>query len=185
VVNLDRLDDVIVPSLVTGLALLLVARPLSVFLTLLPFPTTWRQQLFLSWAGLRGAVPIVLATIPVAARAPGTENLFELVFLLVVVFTLVQAPVLPSVARWLKVHGEGAQDVELESSPLGRIGAEVLHVSIGKDSKMSGVALFELRLPVGANVTLIVRGDDTLVPDTRRVLGQGVELVLVVTYAVR
>ncbi len=185
VVNLQALDDVLAPSLVTGLALLLVARPLSVFLTLLPFPTTWRQQVFLSWAGLRGAVPIVLATIPVAARAPGAQNLFELVFLLVVVFTLVQAPALPAVARWLKVQGDGAQDVELESSPLGRIGAEVLHVSIGRDSRLGGVALFELRLPVGANVTLIVRGDKTLVPEPRTVLRHGDELLLVVPESVR
>ena len=81
----------------------------------------WRDQAFLSWAGLRGAVPVVLATVPLVAGTPNTEWIFDLVFVLVVVFTIVQAPTLPWVARRLglteQVH---SVDVDLESTPSWR-----------------------------------------------------------------
>ena len=87
-----RLATQIVPAVVIGLALLLVARPLSVIVSLTPFKVPWRDQAFLSWAGLRGGVPIVLATVPLTTGTPGARRLFDLVFVLVVIFTLVQAP---------------------------------------------------------------------------------------------
>ncbi|MFZ1286188.1 MAG: cation:proton antiporter, partial [Candidatus Phosphoribacter sp.] len=83
------------PALVIGLVLLVVARPLSVFVSLTGFSVRWRDQMFLSWAGLRGAVPVVLATVPLTVGAAGTQWIFDLVFVLVVIFTLVQAPTLP------------------------------------------------------------------------------------------
>src|SRR5665811_686385 len=98
-----RLATQIVPAVVIGLALLLVARPLSVIVSLTPFRVPWRDQAFLSWAGLRGGVPIVLATVPLTTGTPGAERLFDIVFVLVVIFTLVQAPALPWVARRLGV----------------------------------------------------------------------------------
>ncbi len=91
----SRLLAQIGPALAIGLVLLLVARPLSVFASVSWFGVPIRQQLFLSWAGLRGAVPVVLATVPVAAGVEGSSRLFDLVFVLVVIFTLVQAPTLP------------------------------------------------------------------------------------------
>ena len=87
-VSPSRLDDALLPALVVGLALVFVARPLSVVGR--PRPRSapgWRDQVFLSWAGLRGAVPIVLATIPLSERMPGRDRLFDAVFVLVVIFT--------------------------------------------------------------------------------------------------
>ena len=72
-------------------------------MSLTPFRVPWRDQAFLSWAGLRGGVPIVLATVPLTAGTPKAQSLFDLVFVLVVIFTLVQAPALPWVARRLAV----------------------------------------------------------------------------------
>lgn len=95
-----RLDEAVVPAIVAGLALVLVARPLSVAVCATPFRVGLRDQMFLSWAGLRGAVPIVLATIPLSLRVPGAARLFDVVFVLVVIFTLVQAGTLAPVARW-------------------------------------------------------------------------------------
>src|SRR3712207_3338043 len=81
----SRLDDRLLPALLVGGALLLVARPLSVALSLVWFRMPWRQQVFISWAGLRGAVPIVLATFPLTAQVPGATFIFDTVFVLVVV----------------------------------------------------------------------------------------------------
>jgi potassium/hydrogen antiporter len=185
VVRPSRLLEVVVPALVVGLALLLLARPLSVVVALLPFRVPWREQVFLSWAGLRGAVPIVMATIPVNAGAPGTDLLLEEVFVLVVVFTAVQTPVLPAMARLLNIGGDETRGLDVESSPLGALGAEVLQVTIGPGSRMNGVAVFELRLPPGSNITLVVRDHDAMVPTPQTVLKAGDELLVVVTEAAR
>src|SRR3712207_5848699 len=80
-----------------GLFLTFVARPLSVVLCALPFSLPPREQTFLSWAGLRGAVPIVLATIPLAAKIENAEFLFDVVLVFVIIFTCLQAPTLATV----------------------------------------------------------------------------------------
>ena len=92
----------VVPAIVVGLVLLLVARPLSVVGSLAGFSVPLREQVFLSWAGLRGAVPIVLATFPIVAGVPDSNRLLNVVFVLVVVFTLVQGPSLRPLAHALR-----------------------------------------------------------------------------------
>ncbi len=146
----------------------------------------WRDQAFLSWAGLRGAVPVVLATVPLTAGTPDTEWIFDLVFVLVVVFTIVQAPTLPWVARRLGLTEQmHAVDVDLESTSLLEIGADVLQVTVGDASRLHGVAVFELRLPPGANVTLIVRGGEGFVPAPHTTIRHGDRLLVVATSDVR
>jgi cell volume regulation protein A len=83
--------------------LVFVARPASVLLCLTPFRFGWREQLMVSWGGLRGAVPIILATYPLIAGAPGARTIFNLVFFVVFLSVLVQAATMPIVARWLGV----------------------------------------------------------------------------------
>ncbi|WP_225668047.1 potassium/proton antiporter [Arthrobacter sp. AET 35A] len=99
-----RLTDALLPALVVGSVLLLVARPLSIVIASIGFGLPWQEKAFLSWAGLRGAVPIVLATIPISAGISEPQKIFDIVFVLVVIFTLVQAPVLP---RLVKILGLG------------------------------------------------------------------------------
>lgn len=89
----------VAPVVVVGLVLLLVARPVSVLACLLPFPHPLAERMFISWAGLRGAVPIVLATFPIVVGVAGSRDLLNIGFVLVVIFTLVQGPTLPAVAR--------------------------------------------------------------------------------------
>jgi potassium/hydrogen antiporter len=169
-----------------GLVLLLVARPLSVMVSLTPFRVPWRDQAFLSWAGLRGGVPIVLATLPLTAGTPGARQLFDLVFVLVVIFTLVQAPALPWVARRLGVTDpDRAMDLEVESTPLDELGAEVLQMTVGPTSKLHGVEVFELRLPQGAAVTLVVRGGKAFVPSPQTNLRHGDQLLIIATAQTR
>jgi cell volume regulation protein A len=172
--------DVLV-AVLAGLLLTLVARPLSVLACALTSRLSLPERLFLSWAGLRGAVPIVLSTIPLAEGVPGGKRLFDIVFVLVVIYTLVTGPTLPWVAARLGVTGaDEARDIDVEAAPLERIAADLLQVRITGRSRLHGVEVGELRLPRGASVSLLVRGGQTIVPDDRTVLRHGDD-VLVVT----
>jgi cell volume regulation protein A len=175
-----RLVDALWPAVVAGLALLFLARPVSVVVCALGFRVPGRQQAFLSWAGLRGAVPIVLATIPLSENLPGAEQLFDTVFVLVVIFTLVQAGTLGPVARWLGITAPAElTELRVETAPLERMQADLLQLEIPPDSRLVGVHLDELRLPVGASVTLVSRDGVGFVPgpDTRLKVGDSVLIV--------
>ncbi|WP_328687700.1 potassium/proton antiporter [Streptomyces phaeochromogenes] len=176
------LPSAVLPAIGVGLVLLLIARPLSVLACLLPFRTPWREQVFISWAGLRGAVPIVLATFPIVAGVDGARHLLNIVFVLVVIFTLVQGPSLPAAARWLGLTRPGAlHDVQVESAPLDLLDADLLTVAVPPGSQLHGVAIFELRLPPPAVVTLVIRDGTSIVPHHDSVLRSGDELLLITT----
>ncbi|MDF2260489.1 potassium/proton antiporter [Streptomyces ferralitis] len=185
-VNPHELGPDILPAVLIGAVLTLIARPASVLLTLTPFRMPWREQALLSWAGLRGAVPIVLATIPMVHQVAESHRVFNIVFVLVIVFTLVQGPTLPWVARRLRLGTpEAAADLGIESAPLERLRGHLLSVSIPERSRMHGVEVSELRLPSGAAVTLVVRDGKSFVPDPATVLRRGDELLVVATDPVR
>lgn len=183
-----ELGDDILPAIIIGLFLTLVARPTSVVASLLPFRIPWREQAIMSWAGLRGAVPIVLATIPMVADVPDSKRIFNIVFVLVIIYTLVQGPTLPWVAKALDLgdrDASGAADLGIESAPLERLQGHLLSVAIPEGSRMHGVEVDELRLPSGAAVTLVVRDGSSFVPLPMTVLQQGDELLVVATDPVR
>lgn len=99
-----NLADVVIPGLGITFVLMLVARPLSVFICLAPFRSLdWRAKLFVSWAGLRGAVPIVLATFPMVAGVPGAFTIFNVVFFVVLLSSVIQGPSIKYVARRLGI----------------------------------------------------------------------------------
>jgi len=176
----------LVPALVAGAVILLLARPLSVLLSMTPFRVPWRAQIFLSWSGLRGAVPIVLALIPLTQGVPGAQHLVDAVFVLVVVLTLIQGGTLPLVARWLGLVKPGdTQEIEVDSAPLDTLGAELLQVRVQSGSKLHGVYLSELRLPAGATISLVVRGEAGFTPKSTTRLQEDDQLLVVATDAVR
>jgi cell volume regulation protein A len=183
-VNPDELDAVIIPALVLGGVLVFVARPVSVLAAAPREP--WRYQLFWGWAGLRGAVPIVLATIPLAAGIEGARWLFNVVFLLVVVFTLLQGATLPSVARAAKVvQASEPLDLRVESAPLEELDADLLQLGVAPGSGLVGVYIDELRLPVGASASLLLRGGVGSVPSADTRLVGGDEVLIVTPHALR
>lgn len=179
--NPDRLTWASVgEGVVAGLFLTLVARPLAVAVSTPWFGFTVREQAFLSWAGLRGAVPIILTTIPMSDRMPGSQKLFDVVLVLVVVFTCVQGPTLPAAGRVLGlVDPLAACDVDIEVAPLDEIDAELLQVTLPPDSRLHGVTVRELRLPRNVVVSLIIRGDVSFAPHSSTVLRTGDELLIV------
>jgi len=175
-----RLLDALGPALVVGGALLLVARPVSVIASLVWFRMPWAQQAFVSWAGLRGAVPIVLATFPLTLDVPGATDIFDTVFVLVVVFTLVQGWSLPWLARRLQIAAPVTpRDVDVESAPLDELDADLMQVTVPVGSRLHGVYLPELRLPEDAAVVLIVREGRSFVPNDTTRLMRGDQALLV------
>ncbi|MBB6345196.1 cell volume regulation protein A [Nonomuraea muscovyensis] len=187
-----EMGSAILPGLIAGTVLVLIARPISVAVSavlarlLRLARVSWREQAFLSWAGLRGAIPIVLATIPWAADVEGSKHVFNQVFIIVIVFTLLQGPTLPWVARKLGVTATGeAHDLEVEAAPLEELQADLLQVKVSSGSQLHGVEVFELRLPAGAAVTLVVRDGKSFVPSGDTRIRADDQLLVVTTAACR
>ncbi len=178
--------DVVVKALAAGLFLTLIARPVSVFASAVWFRVPFREQFFLSWAGLRGAVPIVLATIPLAEHVEDADFLFHVVLVFVIVFTFLQAPTLPLVARRLDLlEDQSAQEIEVEAAPLDRISADLLQVRIPAQSRLAGVEVAELRLPKHTVVSLIIRDERPFYPSGQERIKVGDELLIVTPEAHR
>lgn len=175
----------LVGGLIVGAVLSLIARPVSVFVCGTALRVPWREQAFLAGTGLRGAVPIVLATIPLAERLPRSDDVFNLVFVLVVVLTLLTAPALPKLGALLGVTVERARDLDVEAAPLERIAADLLQVHVTDQSRLHGVEVGELRLPAGTSVSLVVRGEASFTPDLQTTLRRGDDLLIVTPRAAR
>jgi potassium/hydrogen antiporter len=173
-------------AVAAGFFLTLVARPVSVLAAAVPFRIPIREQVFLSWAGLRGAVPIVLATIPVSVGVINSDLLFNVVLVFVVVFTLMQAPTLPLVARKLGLIDEAAtRDIEVEAAPLDMISAELLQVRVPAGSRLAGIEITELRLPAHTIVSLVIRDQVPFSPVGRDRIKVNDELLIVTPTAQR
>ncbi|KAB7755412.1 potassium/proton antiporter [Mycolicibacterium mucogenicum] len=182
----SQLGDDLVPAVVIGLVLLLLARPLSVVLSLIGFRVPWREQAFLSWAGLRGAVPIVLATYPIVTGVPDSQRLLNIVFVLVVVFTLVQGPSLKPIAHRLGlIRRDVTREIQVEAAPLDVLDAELLTLTVLPQSRLHNVTVLELRLPDPSVITLIIRKGNTFVPQPDTRLEAGDELLIVSTSTTR
>jgi cell volume regulation protein A len=160
----------LVPTLATGFglaaALAFVARPLAVLGVLAPVRAPWREKLFISWVGLRGAVPIVLASYPVLSGVPSAGEIFHLVFFVVVMSSLVPGATVGAAARWLGIAREhpppAAASVELVS--LREFPGEFVWYHVHPVSAAAGALVRDLSLPEGCLVALVVRGPSVVVP---------------------
>jgi potassium/hydrogen antiporter len=153
-------------GLALALALAFVARPLAVLAVLAPFRPGWRESLFVSWVGLRGAVPIVLATYPVLRGVPLGEELFHLVFFVVVVNGLVPGATVGLVARRLGIARAAAPPPEasVELVSLRDFSGEFVWYFVHSVSAVAGADVRDLSLPEGCLVVLLVRGEAVVVP---------------------
>lgn len=182
----SRLPEAFWSAAIVGLGLTLVARPISVALCSLASKLSIREQVFVSWAGLRGAVPIVLATIPISQGLPSAHRIFDVVFLLVVVFTLLQAPTLPWLARRTGVVAEvSTRELQVESAPLEEMSASLLQLRVPEHSHLHGVYVSDLRLPENAALALVHRGERIITPNEHLTLRSGDHLLLAVSDDVR
>jgi len=162
----SKLADVAGEGTVLAFVVVLVARPLSVALATAPFGYAPREQAVLAWAGLRGAVPVVLATFPVLDDVPDSPAFFNIVFFAVLLSTLLQGSSFEPLARRLRLTtATPALPRPLtEAGTLRRLGAEVVEYPIGEDDTVAGARVRDLGLPRDAVVNVIVRGDEAIPP---------------------
>jgi cell volume regulation protein A len=162
----SELSRVAVSGITLSAFLVFVARPASVLVCLAPFRFSLREQLMVSWAGLRGAVPIVVATYPLIAGVPAAQTIFNLVFFVVFISVLLQGTTIPRVSRWLRVASPLVKPFQypIEYNPTADLKNELVEVPVPADSPVVGRSLVEIKLPTGALIVLIRRGDETFVP---------------------
>jgi potassium/hydrogen antiporter len=161
-----QLGDVALEGTVLALVVVFVARPVGAALATIPTRFTASERLVLGWAGLRGAVPVVLATFPVLAGIEGSQEFFNIVFFVVLLSTLLQGSTFEPLARSLRLTTtEPALPQPLtEAGTIRRLGAEVLEYAVDDDDTIAGARVRELGLPRDALLTVIVRGKDAIPP---------------------
>ncbi len=162
----SRLIAVAGQGLLIATALILVARPIAVVISALPFGFRPRELTFLSWVGLKGAVPITLATFPLMAGVPGSELLFDAVFFVVLVSAVLQGWTLPIVARRLRIGrpADPTPPISVEINALRHVDGEIVDYTIAPSARAAGLVLRDLGLPEGVAVTLVVRGGEVIMP---------------------
>jgi len=162
----SQLVDVWFDGIVVALVLVFVARPAAAFAATAFEGFTIREQTALGWAGLRGAVPVVLATFPVIEGVPRSEEFFNIVFFAVLVSTILQGASFEPLARWLGVTTSepALPRVIEESGTIRRLGAEVVEFPVSVGDAIIGVKVRDLGLPREALINVIVRDDEAIPP---------------------
>ncbi len=178
----SRLGDVAVKGTVLALVMMFLARPAAVVVATLPFAYGWGERVILGWAGLRGAVPVVLATFPVIAGVTQSIEFFNIAFFAVLLSTLVQGSTFEALAHSLRLTtSEPALPRPLvESGTIRRLGAEIVEYQIAPDDAIVGARVRDLGLPRDALVNVIVRADRAIPPrgSTQLLAGDDLHLLI-------
>ncbi len=175
-----KMLPMILPALVIGLFMMLVARPASVFLCLLPFrDLSRRAKAFTSWVGLKGAGPILFALCPVTAGLEGGNDMFNIVFLITLFSLLLQGMTLSPVARLLRLSYEEDPQVETFGMEIPEEMGMLRDHTVTEEDLKKGPTLRDLGLPHGIRVMMVRRGDSYLVPHGSMPLQVGDRLVII------
>ncbi|ESU32738.1 potassium transporter CPA [Bacillus sp. 17376] len=166
---------ILIQGILISLILILIARPLAVFISTYKMPYSQKERLFLSWAGLKGAVPIVLATFPLLAGIGNSHQIFNVVFFVVLTSALIQGATIPMLANKLELNGPKKttpmQSLELIS--LGKADAEMIEYEMESDSAIVGKTLMEIPFPEGTLVNAIIRNGKLIAPTGNTVIMAG------------
>jgi potassium/hydrogen antiporter len=162
----SRLPEVILSGLVLAAVLIFVARPLAVWVSTAFQGFSTRERTLLGWAGLRGAVPIVLATFPQAEGVQDSETIFDAVFFVVVASALVQGPTLEPLARRLRLttRARPLYRPPIEVAAVRSLGSDLLEFLVAPDAAVAGTYVRDLALPRDSLVAVIVRGEEAIPP---------------------
>lgn len=169
-------------GLLTSVFLMFVARPLSVFLSLAFAKLSWKEKTFVSWVGLRGAVPIILATFPLLAGLPDAELIFNIVFFIVLTSALLQGWSIPIIARLLRLDApfEQKRRYPIEFAPLEGVDTELIDLIVPYNSAVAGKSIIELDLPQDSLIVLISRNENFIVPSGSTVLQESDTVLILV-----
>lgn len=182
-VNPSELFHVLVPGVIIALFMIFVARPLTVFLCLVPFKKIkLRDETYVSWVGLRGAVPIIFAILPLAADVPGARTIFNIVFVITIVSLLIQGTSLPLVAQWLQLAGKPNnykrfEDFDVEFAE--EIKSAMTEIIITDETLKHGKNLMEMPLPDKTLAVMVKRGERYFVPTGQTPLFEGDKLLVI------
>lgn len=175
----SRLVDDLGTALLVTVVLIFVARPAAVHGVLALFGVPFREVALVSWAGLRGAVPVVMATIPLTAGHPDGLLVFDVAFVVVVISVAVQAPTVAPMARRLGLVADDPTAVAAEIVPVDALDADVVEVTVPAGSRVIGAMLRNVPLPDNARVSIVVRDRVTFVPDGSTVFAADDRLLVV------
>jgi cell volume regulation protein A len=177
----SRLLDVAWHGLAIGVVLMFVARPLAVMPLLFPFGYNRRESIFVSWVGLKGAVPITLATFPLMFGTPHATLMFDVVFFVVVLSAFVQGSSLTYAARrlGLEVPVEMRPPLTLEISSLRHVEGDIVDYTVEKESRAAGRQVKDLALPEGVVIALVARNDQIIPPQGRTQIKAGDHVIVV------
>ncbi len=186
-VNPHELIPIVVPGLVISAIMIFVTRPVSVFLSLLPFRKKdgvgYKEKLFISWCGLRGAVPIIFAIMPLAAEVPEARTIFNIVFFCTLVSLLLQGTTLPVVARWLDLEDKTVQEdkalEEFDVEFADEIKSVTSEITLNEQSLAKGPYLMNLSLPDKTLVVMVKRNNKYFVPTGKTSLNVGDKLLII------
>ncbi|GAE83396.1 Na(+)/H(+) antiporter [Bacteroides reticulotermitis JCM 10512] len=181
-VNPHEMLEVAAVALLIGIFMILIGRPLSVFLCLLPFKKiNMKSRVFISWIGLRGAVPIIFATYPVVAEVEGSNVIFNIVFFITILSLIIQGTTVSTAARLLRL-----------STPLVKTGnefgvelpeeidtKELLDMTVTEAMLEQADTLKDMELPQGTLVMIVKRGNEFLIPNGTLLLHAGDQLLLI------
>ncbi|MEW9054020.1 MAG: potassium/proton antiporter [Neobacillus sp.] len=167
--------DIIIKGVVISAILMLVARPIAVFISTLKMNYTNREVAFLSWAGLKGAVPIVLATFPMLANVENSQLIFNVVFFVVLTSCLIQGATITPLAVKLGLTGpkKSTPMHSLELVTLGKVNTEMIEYEMEEDAAIVGKSLLEIPFPEGAIVNAIIRKNQLITPTGTTVIQKG------------
>lgn len=180
-VNPHEMLEVACVALLIGVFMILIGRPLSVFLCMLPFrKVSFKSRLFVSWVGLRGAVPIIFATYPVVADVPGSNVIFNIVFFITIVSLVVQGTTVSFVARLLRL----SLPLEKTGNDFGvelpdEIGSDLKEITVSQEMLDRADTLRDMDLPQGTLVMIVKRGEEFLIPNGTLKLHVGDKLLLI------
>lgn len=175
-VNPNEMFKIAVPALIIGIFVILIARPLSVFLCLLPFKGIGkRSKIFISWVGLRGAAPIIFATYPMVEGIEGASLIFNVVFFITLASLIIQGTTIPKVANWLKLSTEKDDGPENFGVDI----PEELNTILQQQVVQDDAYLKDYPLPEGTLVMIVERKQKYIVPNGKLLLKKGDKLLLI------
>ncbi|MED4531096.1 potassium/proton antiporter [Metabacillus fastidiosus] len=167
--------DIIWKGLLLSIILMFIARPIAVFLCTAFFKFTINDKIFISWAGLRGAVPIVLATFPMIAGIENSQLMFNIIFFVVLTSALIQGSSISFLAEKLRLTGEvkASSPYTMKFVSIGKANAEMIEFEVGNDNHIIGKPLDQISFPEQALINAIIRNNELVSPHSDTIIHEG------------